>query len=146
MQSLRDMSEWRRWEEANKWAWEGVRRRRWAEALWRRQNIRKIQLMEYAHNKARAEAKFKFEQENEARRRARFGASSQAQNPFSGKHEPSIEINLQENSKLSNFGCSWSHAAIIQPIGNAWHLLYQMSINLPSSKFGSTLKYAFKTE
>lgn len=82
--ALRDVTEWRRWEESNKWMWDGEKRRRWAEALWRRQHTRKIQLADYLRNKARAEAKYKMEQENEARRRARYGPSSMPQNPFSG--------------------------------------------------------------
>ena len=44
MQDIRTASEWRRWEEANKWDWQGVKRRRWAESLWRRQKQRRIEM------------------------------------------------------------------------------------------------------
>ena len=87
MQTIRATTEWRRWEEANKWAWDRDRRSRWAESIWQRQQSRKLRLAEYARNKAKADAKYKSEQENEARRRARYGTSSSRHYPqFSGQN------------------------------------------------------------
>lgn len=82
MQGIRTLSEWRRWEEANKWAWEGSKRRRWAESLWRRQHIRRLQKRAFQENQAKAKARFAYEQHQEAKRRARWGYREQ--NVFAG--------------------------------------------------------------
>lgn len=39
-------SEWRRWEEADKWHWDEVKRKRWAEGLWRAQHLRRLRKAE----------------------------------------------------------------------------------------------------
>ena len=39
-QAARISTEWRRWEEADKWSWDADKRRRWAERLWRGQVMR----------------------------------------------------------------------------------------------------------
>ncbi len=39
-QAARIGTEWRRWEEADKWSWDAAKRRRWAERLWRGQIMR----------------------------------------------------------------------------------------------------------
>lgn len=39
VQEIRTRTEWQRWREASKWAWQGEKRRRWAEALWVRQRV-----------------------------------------------------------------------------------------------------------
>jgi len=39
-QAARISTEWRRWEEADKWSWDAGKRRRWAERLWRGQILR----------------------------------------------------------------------------------------------------------
>lgn len=81
-QGIRTASEWRRWEEANKWSWEGTKRKRWAESLWRRQQIRRLQKRAFKENQAKAEARYKYEQHQEAKRRARWGYREQ--NFFAG--------------------------------------------------------------
>lgn len=83
LQSIRRTSEWRRWEEANKWAWEGDKRRRWAESLWLQQQTRRIQKKAFQEQQARAEARFQYEQQQEAKRRARWGYREQ--NFFAGQ-------------------------------------------------------------
>jgi hypothetical protein len=41
-QDIRVNSEWTRWQEADKWAWDEGKRRRWAEGLWRHQARRAL--------------------------------------------------------------------------------------------------------
>ena len=41
-QDIRVHSEWTRWQEADKWAWDEAKRRRWAEGLWRHQRRRAL--------------------------------------------------------------------------------------------------------
>ena len=58
-------SEWTRWQEADKWAWDGGKRQRWAEGLWRHQHKRRLQRDALRRSLAAAEA----------RQRAEVGAS-----------------------------------------------------------------------
>jgi hypothetical protein len=56
-QAAQEDSEWRRWEESEKWHWQPARRAAWAEALWRRQHLRRRQRLRFirevgAHRRA----------------------------------------------------------------------------------------------
>ena len=46
-QLLRVNSEWRRWEEADKWHWDAFKRKRWAEGLWRAQHLRHLRRRDF---------------------------------------------------------------------------------------------------
>ena len=50
-------SEWTRWQEADKWAWDGGKRQRWAEGVWRHQHKRRLQRDTLRRNLAAAEAR-----------------------------------------------------------------------------------------
>eukprot|EP00803_Ostreobium_quekettii_P000036 evm.model.scf_1408EXC.4 EVM.evm.TU.scf_1408EXC.4 scf_1408EXC:14406-18349(+) len=73
--SLRCDAEWRQWEESGKWEWNALKKRRWAEELWREQHKRRIDgrlLME----KLEAERLRREQDERrESRRFARWGKS-----------------------------------------------------------------------
>jgi hypothetical protein len=73
LQALRVASEWRRWEEAEKWRWNEEKRRRWAEGLWRAQKKRQREISRVRAELAAAEARQRAEAEAEVYRRARFG-------------------------------------------------------------------------
>ena len=42
MQELRVATEWRRWEQADKWHWDPHKRQQWAQGLWRAQHVRSL--------------------------------------------------------------------------------------------------------
>ena len=56
-QDIRVNSEWTRWQEADKWAWDGGKRQRWAEGLWRHQHKRSLQRDALRRSLAAAEAR-----------------------------------------------------------------------------------------
>mmetsp|Transcript_11233 Transcript_11233/g.31835 ORF Transcript_11233/g.31835 Transcript_11233/m.31835 type:complete len:597 (-) Transcript_11233:689-2479(-) len=75
LQALAD-TEWRRWEEVNKWEWDPVKRQEWAEGLFRRQHRR---ILEQRAFRARMEEEMERKEQQaarEARRQAKWGRSS----------------------------------------------------------------------
>ena len=60
-QEARCQGEWKRWQEADKWAWDEVERQRWAEVLWRNQQRRRLDHAALRRNAAATEAKQRLE-------------------------------------------------------------------------------------
>jgi len=58
-QEARCQGEWKRWQEADKWAWDEVKRQHWAETLWRNQQKRRSAHAALRRNLAHAEARGK---------------------------------------------------------------------------------------
>ena len=56
-QEARCQGEWNRWQEADKWAWDEVKRQHWAETLWRNQHRRRLEHAALRRNLAAAEAR-----------------------------------------------------------------------------------------
>ncbi|KAK9839266.1 hypothetical protein WJX81_004770 [Elliptochloris bilobata] len=75
-EAARISTEWRRWEEADKWSWDADKRRRWAERLWRGQVLRHGARVRARSDAAAAAARQRADEETEARRRERWGHSS----------------------------------------------------------------------
>lgn len=59
VQEARCQGEWKRWQEADKWAWDEVKRQHWAETLWRNQQKRRSAHAALRRNLANAEARGK---------------------------------------------------------------------------------------
>lgn len=55
------MGEWKRWQEADKWAWDETKRQHWADTLWRNQQKRRLGHETLRRNIAAAEAKQRLE-------------------------------------------------------------------------------------
>ena len=55
------MGEWKRWQEADKWAWDEIKRQHWADLLWRNQQKRRLGHEALRRNIAAAEAKQRLE-------------------------------------------------------------------------------------
>ncbi|KAK9813578.1 hypothetical protein WJX73_008249 [Symbiochloris irregularis] len=99
LEVLRINSEWRRWEEADKWHWDEGKRQRWAEGLWRNQQLRKLRRTEFLTQQRLAAQRQRYEEEVEARKRAKWGQSSHHQRfasnmdaAFSGQGEASRDV------------------------------------------------------
>ena len=60
-QEARCQGEWKRWQEADKWAWDEAERQRWAEVLWRNQQRRRLDHAALRRNAAATEAKQRLE-------------------------------------------------------------------------------------
>ena len=56
-QEARCQGEWNRWQEADKWAWDEVKRQHWAETLWRNQHKRRLEHAALRRNIAASEAR-----------------------------------------------------------------------------------------
>ncbi|KAK9814057.1 hypothetical protein WJX72_000065 [[Myrmecia] bisecta] len=84
---IRTNADWRRWEESDKWRWDPEKRQRWAEALWRNQQSRRLQRKRIREQQDLQLKRQRLEAEFEARRRQKWGhASHHAQFAAGDRH------------------------------------------------------------